>query len=127
MPQFRDESAFGNRPLMPSRQRLAAAGDFRILFSRGVRIETPLFRLVWRRNNLPRSRFAFVVSKTVAKRAVARNRLRRRTREWYQKQAHRCAASVDLIIIFKREAAQATRASLYEELERASLPLFHRT
>ncbi|MBI4224750.1 MAG: ribonuclease P protein component [Candidatus Sungbacteria bacterium] len=105
---------------MPPVQRLAAAGDFRLLFSRGMRFESPLFRLVWRKNNLPYSRFGFVCSKAVAKQAVVRNRLRRRSREWYRKRPELFTSPVDLAVIFKKDAARATRSLFYEELKRSS-------
>ena len=108
--------------MQPS-QRLSAAGDFRLLFSRGRRVESPLFCLVWRKNNLPCSRFAFVASKGVAKAAVVRNRLRRRAREWYRKRTKLFHASVDLAIIFKKDAVEATRDTFYEELERSTSTL----
>jgi len=105
---------------------MATAPDFRFLFSRGRRVESPLFRLVWLKNNLACSRFAFVVSRAVSKRAVIRNRLRRRAREWYRKQGEPFQAPVDLAIIFKKEAASATRATLYEELKCTTAPLLPR-
>lgn len=112
---------------MQRMQRLAAAGDFQLLFSRGRRLESSLFRLVWRKNDLPCSRFAFVASKTVAKRAVVRNRLRRRAREWYRRRAELFQRPVDLAIIFKKDVARATRALFYEELERSTATLLQRS
>ena len=111
---------------MPSVQRLAVASDFRLLFSRGMRFESPLFRLVWRKNGLSHSRFGFVCSKAVAKRAVVRNRLRRRSREWYRKRLELFSSPVDLAVIFKKDAAGATRDLFYEELERSSAHLLRR-
>jgi ribonuclease P protein component len=109
---------------MQSMHRLAAASDFRFLFSRGRRIESPLFRLICLKNSLPFSRFAFVVSRAVSKRAVIRNRLRRRAREWYRKRSELLGAPVDLAVIFKKEAVGATRAALYAELERTTTLFF---
>ncbi|MBI3442573.1 MAG: ribonuclease P protein component [Candidatus Sungbacteria bacterium] len=111
---------------MQRTQRLAAANDFQLLFSRGRRFESALFRLVWRKNDLPCSRFVFVASKAVSKRAVIRNRLRRRVREWYGKQGELFPAPVDLALIFKKDAARATRASFYEELRRSTAILLRR-
>lgn len=111
---------------MPSVQRLAAAADFRLLFSRGMRVESPLFRLVWRKNGLTHSRFGFICSKAVSKRAVVRNRLRRRSREWYRKQPELFLSPVDLALILKKDAVKATRAAFYEELERSTAHLLRR-
>ena len=102
---------------------MAAAPDFRFLFSRGRRVESPLFRLVWIKNDRACSRFAFVASRAVSKRAVIRNGLRRRAREWYRKQGEFFRAPLDLAIIFKKEAVGATRTVLYEELTRTATSL----
>ena len=111
---------------MRSNQRLAAADDFRLLFSRGKRVESPLFRLLWRTNGLALSRFAFVVSKAVAKRAVVRNRISRRAREWYRKRPELFHAPVDLVVLFQKAVVGATRALLYAELERCTAELIRR-
>ena len=108
---------------MQSTRRLATTDNFKFLFSRGRRIESPLFRVVWLKNNLPLSRFAFVTSRAVSKRAVIRNRLRRRAKEWYGKQTEFFSAPVDIAVIFKKEAAGATRAEFYAELKRATTQL----
>jgi len=110
---------------MQSVQRLTAA-DFRLLFSRGRRVESPLFCVISRENNLSRSRLAFVASRVVAKRAVTRNRLRRRAREWYRKRADLFRVPVDLAVVFKKDAARATRDSFYEGLERSTSTLLRR-
>ena len=101
-------------------QRLATRNDFQTLFSRGARVESASFRVIWRKNSLAHSRFAFVASRAVSKHAVVRNRLRRRAREWYRKHLDVIRVPVDLAIIFKKNAKAATRKKFYEELERTS-------
>lgn len=96
--------------------RLAAEKDFKQLFSKGRRTESSLFRAVARKNNLEFSRFAFVAPKTVEKRAVIRNRLRRRAREWTRKHLGLIPRSLDLALIFKKEAVHAPKKLFYEEL-----------
>lgn len=105
---------------------MAASFDFRSLFLRGRRIQSPFFHLVWQKNGLSCPRFAFVASKAVSKRAVVRNRLRRRAREWYRKRSELFNVPVDVAIIFKKEAVGATRTLFYEELERTTTPLLKR-
>lgn len=48
---------------------------------RGKRVSAQGVQLIFTQNNLPASRFAFVVPKSVDKRAVGRNRLKRLARE----------------------------------------------
>jgi len=63
------------------------------------------------------ARFMLVVPKSVDKRAVIRNTLKRRAREWIRKNKHLMPARLNLIIYFKKEAKNATRKEFYKELE----------
>ena len=63
-------------------------------------------------------RLAFVVSRTVSKRAVIRNTIRRRAREWVRTRVLSSLPSVDIVMIFSKGAAAAPRKELYAELER---------
>lgn len=96
--------------------RLQSAKDFRLLFRFGRRRESRFLRLSILPNNLLFSRFAFIAPKTVDKRAVVRNRLRRRTREWVRIHAGPPSPPVDIAIFFKKEAKQATKKEFYEDI-----------
>lgn len=96
--------------------RLQSAKDFRMLFRLGRRRETNLFRITTLPNHLPYSRFAFIASKTVDKRAVARNRLRRRCREWIRIHFSAKIYNMDIVIFFKPEAGRATKKEFYSSL-----------
>lgn len=68
-------------------------------------------------NRLSHARLALVAPRAIEKRAVFRNRLRRRTSEWIRRNAV-LGLSLDIAIFFKREAAVAPRRKLYEELRK---------
>ena len=89
-----------------------------MVLRRGRRVENPLFRATFKENDLGWPRFAFIVSRAVAKRAVKRNLLRRRAREWVRKQLVFFKKSVDVAVFLKKEATEASRKKFYEELER---------
>lgn len=78
-------------------------------------METPLLRVIILANRLSYARLALVAPRAIEKRAVLRNRLKRRIGEWI-----RCNAvlglSLDIAIFLKREAVVAPRRKLYEEL-----------
>ncbi len=80
-------------------------------------MESPLFRAVATPNRLTRLRLACVVSRGVDKRAVVRNRLRRRTRQWVVRNGDALKLPFDVAIVFKAGAGCAPRNALYEELE----------
>ena len=69
------------REAFPKSLRLRRRADFAALRERGASYAHPYLVLRTAPNALPYSRFAFAVGKRVAKRAVARNLLRRRMRE----------------------------------------------
>lgn len=91
--------------------------DFSLLFRRGKKIESPLFRLIFLATELPYFRVAIVVAKSVEKRAVLRNRIRRRIREWLRKHMKAKSPSADIIFLVKKESIHTDRSYLYEELE----------
>ena len=96
--------------------RLQSARDFRALFRFGRRRESVFFKLSARQNNLSFSRFAFIAAKSVDKRAVVRNRLRRRAREWVRTHLSSSFPSLDVAIFFKKEAKDATQKEFYKDL-----------
>jgi ribonuclease P protein component len=99
---------------MPSKlHRITRAQDFQILGRRGMLIRTPLFHLRFMRTHLPHPRFAVVVSKRIAKNAVARNKLRRRFRAIAQKSFPRAELSVDVIVYTRSGSIHSS----FQELE----------
>ena len=96
--------------------RLQSAKDFRALFRAGRRRESVFFRLIMRPNSIAFSRFAFIAAKSVDKRAVVRNRLRRRGREWVRTHLSPPSMPLDVALIFKKEAKDATQKEFYKDL-----------
>lgn len=103
---------------MERRYRLGEEEGVRHIIRFGRRAESLLFKASFLRNSIGHQRFAFVVSKKVARRAVKRNLLRRRAREWVRKQILADKRPVDVVLFLKKEAAAASRKKFYEELEK---------
>lgn len=103
---------------MRKRFRLRVHKDFALLYRYGTRTQPPFFRLLMRPNALSHARFVFVVPKAVARRAVTRNRLRRRAREWVRHRDDLMKKPADFSIIFKKGAENLSAKELYEELHR---------
>lgn len=98
---------------------LRNAGDFRLLFYRGEKQESPFFRVLTRRNEAGHARFAYITPRALDKRSSVRNRLRRRAREWIRQQGPELLKKpLDVAIVFKKRAAAYPRKNFYEELER---------
>lgn len=66
--------------MLPKENRLPSP-QIETVLRRGKRVSAQGVQLIFAQNNLPVSRFAFVVPKSVDKRAVGRNRVRRILRE----------------------------------------------
>lgn len=66
--------------MLPKPHRLPSL-EIRSVLRSGKRVTTPELQLVYRINRTPLSRFAFIVSTGIDKRATARNRIRRLLRE----------------------------------------------
>ncbi len=90
--------------------------EFSHLFRYGKRVETPLFTLFIKQNNVGFLRLGVVVSKSVDKRAVIRNTLRRRIKEWVRKLTPPPIHAKDIVFLLKKEVVIAPRKKIYEEL-----------
>ncbi len=68
-------------------------------------------------NNLPNSRFGFIVSKKIDKRAVVRNHLKRKVRSCVESQFLLGNKNKDVLFVIKQGTKDATRDMLCEEMK----------
>ena len=99
-------------------QHLRRQSDFQALRKSGLSRAHPLVVLRAGPNALPYVRFGFVVSKRVSKLAVVRNRIRRRMREIVRRLP--LGEGWDMLIIARKDAADAAFADLRDVIERLS-------
>ncbi len=92
---------------------LRNSADIRLVFKEGKRVTCPLFSLLYRRNDLDRTRVGVVVGKKLGG-AVARNRSKRRFRELGRLSLPLVPAGLDLLILPKRESVTETARNLRE-------------
>jgi ribonuclease P protein component len=100
-------------------QRLTKRRDFAAVYRKGRALAHPLVVLRLLPNQLPYSRYGFVVSKTVGK-AVVRNQVRRRLREGIRTLL--VQPGWDMVVIARRKAAAAD----FHTLRRATAGLLSR-
>jgi ribonuclease P protein component len=67
-------------------------------------------------NNLEQNRYGFIVSKKIDKRAVGRNRLKRRFRAQVEQIHPELQQGYDFLFILKKEAVEQTTDNLRQEL-----------
>ncbi|MCL5003896.1 MAG: ribonuclease P protein component [Patescibacteria group bacterium] len=95
--------------------RLSQRKDFLLVKRRGQILNTPLFTLSYLKRNQALSfgiRFGFIISKGISKRAVKRNRVRRRVCEavrlWLKSQPEPLSkSSVDVVFIMRGRSLNA--------------------
>lgn len=109
--------------MLPRPHRLADRTAIRRVLARGLRCWRPLLGLRSVRNGKPHSRFVFVVSTKVSKRATERNRLRRHLREGVRTLLPTVAAGYDVAVIVLPVARGAAASALREQFTSAARQL----
>jgi ribonuclease P protein component len=109
--------------MLPKTHRLRQEKDIKALFARGKSVFDIVLGLKFRKNNLPVSRFAVAVGVKISKKAVVRNRLRRRLRAILEKHFVDFRPGFDVIILVKEGATKRT----FVELEKTLLSLLDKS
>lgn len=87
--------------MLPKSHRLPAS-EIQTVLKQGRKITMPMGQLIFRQTQNPVSRFAFVVSARIDKRAVVRNRIKRLLRESIRHLLPQIAEGRDFVIIAKK-------------------------
>lgn len=85
--------------MLRQKNRLTKKKDFDVVFKQGKGFVAGFLYLKIKKNNLDSSRFGFIVSKKFSKKAVERNKIKRRLREIIKKELPKIKKPVDLIVI----------------------------
>lgn len=88
--------------MLAKENRLTTKESFNRLLKYGQPYYSPLFVLKKIENKLNCNRFGFIISKKIAKKAVIRNKLKRRLREILRKEINQLKTGYDLVIIPKK-------------------------
>ncbi|MEK7452210.1 MAG: ribonuclease P protein component [Patescibacteria group bacterium] len=96
--------------------RLRNDTDIKTLFSRGKSVFDNALGMKFRKNQLPDSRFTVVVGIKVSKKAVVRNRLKRRIRAIVEKQIPMMKKGFDIMFLVKKETIDLTPLELEEQI-----------
>lgn len=83
--------------------RLRSRHDIKRIFQRGRRVSGVYFTVHYLANNQKDNRWAVVVGKKVSKRAVRRNRLRRRLNSLLKASQDRLKPGHDLVVVVKKD------------------------
>ena len=102
--------------MLPRANRLNKQKDFKAVFSRGKTKQHGFFVIRSLPNAYEFSRFGFVVSARVAKKAVTRNRLRRQMSEMIRLNLKKIKNGFDVVLIAKFKSAGISYGDLEDTL-----------
>lgn len=104
--------------MLERNDRLRHMRDFALLSQKGRVVFGPLFTLRFRLSQTS-SRIGFVASTKLFKRAVARNRVKRRMRAVLREMKQEWPVNMDLLFILKPDAKEAPFTDLIESVRKA--------
>jgi ribonuclease P protein component len=87
--------------MLPKQNRLKKKNDFEKVFKKGKGFRQGFLFFKIAKNNLKESRFGFIVSKQVSKKAVIRNKIKRRLRKLVQLNLLKIKTGIDGVLIVK--------------------------
>ncbi|MGD8907773.1 MAG: ribonuclease P protein component [Chromatiales bacterium] len=90
-------------------------GDYRRVFSDGLRSVDRCFLVLACSSGFQRSRLGLAVSKKISRRAVDRNRIKRLIRESFRIHQHRLVG-LDLVVVARQGASRADNRDCFESL-----------
>ena len=100
------------------RDRIRRSEDYREIMVKGRKIRTPHFVVRWRVNTVGVRRLGISVSKRVGN-SCARNRVKRRLREYFRHNRHKLPNCMDLVIIAGQGSSILETSEIFKELDRA--------
>ncbi|MDQ1285677.1 MAG: ribonuclease protein component [Thermodesulfobacteriota bacterium] len=98
--------------------RIRRSGDFRKVMADGRKLRAPHFVVRWCLNGLGTTRLGLTVSKKVGN-SCARNRVKRRLREYFRHNKCRLPSGIDVVIIATNGSSDLKTCDIFEELNRA--------
>ncbi|MBU1164592.1 ribonuclease P protein component [Patescibacteria group bacterium] len=96
--------------------RLAKQKDFDHVFKRGKSVFSANLKLRFVRNELKNSRFAFVVSNKISKKATVRNRIRRQLSEIVRTNLTTIKKGNDVVVVVKQTILKKDFEQITNEL-----------
>ncbi|TSC95016.1 MAG: ribonuclease P protein component [Parcubacteria group bacterium Licking1014_1] len=85
--------------MIGTKNRLRKKRDFEAVFKKGRSFKESFLILRTAKNNLEPSRFGFIVSQKVSKKAVVRNKIKRRLREAVMSNIKNIKKGIDIVLI----------------------------
>lgn len=97
--------------MLPKSHRLPAS-EIQTVLKQGRKITMPMGQLIFRQTQNPVSRFAFVVSTRIDKRAVVRNRIKRLLRESIRHLLPEIKPGHDMLIVARSNQSKTSQTEV---------------
>ena len=111
--------------MLPEKNRLRKNNDFKKVLKDGKGFKEDFLILKFKKNRLKELRFGFIVSQKVSKKAVVRNKIKRRFREAVKEKIKRINKRVDIILIAlpgaKTKYFQETKITIEKLFKKAGI------
>jgi len=101
--------------MLPSKNRLTKKPDFEKVKAEGELLSGRFFGILYTPNRLDLSRFGFIVSTRISKKAVLRNRAKRLLREVARFLLPKTKGGFDVLFLAKKETTGASQAQILKE------------
>lgn len=110
------EEKKGKEQSFPKTARLRKSSEFHAVQQKAQRVYCKHFLLLITKGQTPSSRLGITVTRKINKRAVIRNKIKRRLRDIFRRNRHLLRENFDLIIIARKNAADLTYQGTLEEI-----------
>lgn len=100
--------------MLAKQYRLQKDRDFKLVFENGKTASSQFLFFKFKKNDLPISRFGFIIGKKISKKSTIRNTIKRKLREIIRKKINNIKPGFDIVIGAKTEVLEKT----YQEIER---------
>lgn len=102
--------------MLPKTNRLKKKKDFDFIFKKGKGFKSALFVVKMAENKLGAPRFGFIISSKISKKAVDRNKIRRRASEAIRLSLQNIKQGYDVVFIALKAAKTATKGEIEESI-----------
>ena len=109
----------------PTQLRLGKPADYKKVFAKPVKSTDKFFTLLAIRNDFNHPRLGLAIAKKNIRKAVTRNLIKRAIRENFRLQQH-TLINIDVIVLARRDAANASPDLLRKSLDKHWLKLINR-
>ena len=107
--------------MLKRENRIRLKKEFAEIKNKGRVLYSPLFGFLTHKENDDQKKFGFIVSKKISKKAVERNKIKRRVMEVLGKNLSRFNKGTRVLFLSKKEALKAKMSDFEQEIERLCL------